>query len=430
MKQSIRINLAWLAPLFLLGWFCGQTSAQTVAFTNATVETLTDQGRLENATVIVRAGRIVEVGTDIQIPDEARVISLAEKTLIPGIIDPYLIFRRAAAGGNETEEVTFGGRTFQIPRTRSFNPGSFDTISQNFYPQTFDFSRYIRSGVTNANLVSDGRGISAISEMVVEPSPEMLVEEKALLFSRLTNETAALDLIRTQLAPRPAQSAGRGGANRGAAAAATASQASGQRPSSTGQDNQSATSAAATSGNDYWSEVRDGKKYLIINANNAATVAHLLKILEKHPKVKVALVTTGPNVYQALDRVQGTNISLILKPEIATEPFSARRINVPKMAAERNIPFAFSVSVSPSQLDGSMDEPLFPLAALVKAGLDRDKALAALSATPAKILGIDQDYGKIAAGQYANFLIFDGDPLTTGNRLEQVIVRGSSIYEN
>lgn len=422
-----------LAGLVLLPGLAS-VKAQTIAYTDVTIETLTETGRIERGTLLVKDDKIVAVGSDITVPDEARIVSLAGKTIIPGIVDPYVIFSRAAQPAAETETVSFGGRSFQVPRERGFSPGSFDTISQYFYPQTFDFSRYIRSGVTTANLVSDGRGISAYVDLTTTPSPEMLFQEKGLLYCRVTNETAALDAIRTPLTPRPARPAGGGGSNRPAGAAGPPGEAAGNR----GGDGGTAGTPAAgeggaggqAAGEDYWKDVREGTKPLIVNSNNAAAVAHLLAILQKHPKVKVMLVTTGPNVYQALDRIEGTNVTLVLKPEIATEPFSARKINVAKMAAERNIPIAFSLSVSSGQLEGSLDEPLFPLAALVKSGLDRTIALKALSATPAKLLGIEETYGTIAPGKFANFLVFQGDPLATGNRLEQVIVKGSPIYEN
>lgn len=405
-------------------------SAQTVAYTHATVETLSSHGRLENATILVRSGKIVDVGVDVKIPDEARVVSLMGQTVMPGIIEPYLVYKRTAVSSEETETVTFGGRSFQIPTTRAFNPGSFDTISEYFYPYSFDFLRYVRAGVATVNLVSDGRGLSAFADMTVEPSADMLFESNGLLFARLTNETASIDVIRNPLNPRPTRGAPPTGQTRPGAAAT--GRPAGAEASASGQgQEQTPQSGGATNANEaQWAEVREGKRALIVNANNAAAVAHLVRILSNQPKVKVVLVVTGPNVYEALDQIKGTNISLVLKPEIATEPFSARRTNVAKMAADRNIPFAFSLTVGANQLENTWDEPLFPVASLVKTGLSRELALAALTSTPAKMLGIENNYGTIEAGKYANLLIFQGDPLTTGSRLKQVIVKGSSIYAN
>ncbi|MBX3417044.1 MAG: amidohydrolase family protein [Pirellulaceae bacterium] len=431
-RMNVRRALYRLSVGILLIGLVTPLPAQTIAYTNATIETLGEAGRIENGTIIVRAGKIVAVGANVEIPGEARVVSLQGKTVVPGFVDPYLIYKRTPQTSEESETVSFGGRTFQIPRAASFNPGSFDNIRQSFYPQSFDFSRHIRVGVTTANLVSDSRGLSALAGMQTDPQPNMLIDDHGWLFLRLTNETTALDQLRNALtpprAPGPPASAGTtasagtptGGPPRGAPGQTTGQAAAGTPPQAAPADPNAAR----------WADVREGKQPIIVNANNAATVAHLLRLLAKHSKVRVLLVSTGPNVYESLDQIKGTNVSLILKPEIATQPYSERRINVPQMAAERKIPFAFSLTVGSSQLDATQDDPLFPLAALVKTGLDRQQALAALAATPAKMLGIEEKFGTIEAGKAANFVVFSGDPLASGNRLEHVIVKGVSIHGN
>ncbi len=426
-SRSLASMVMALMALTLLTPFA---HAQTIAFTNATVETLTDQGRLEDATILIRGEKIIAVGTDVTVPADAKVVSLKGQTVLPGIIDPYLVFQRATQSSEVTETVTFGGRSFQIPTTRGFNAGTFDTISQHFYPQTFDFSSAIRSGITTANLVSDGRGLSGYANMVTAPNAQMLFQPSGLLFARVTNETAALDVIRTPLTPRPNRGGAGGGSREGASGQAATDARNSTNAATNTSNSNGRPNAAADSTQARWDAVREGKQTLIVNANNAATVAHLLMFLDKNPQVKVALVVTGPNVYESLDRIRGSNITLILKPELATEPFSSRVINVPKMAADRDVPFAFSLTVGTSQLQNNLDEPLYPLAALMKSGLSRQQALAALTVKPAEILGIEKQYGSIESEKYANLIIFTGDPLVNGSRLKQVIVKGSTIYEN
>ena len=432
--RSRTINLVRVLIFLMIALASPFVRAQTVAFTNATVETLTDQGRLEDATILIRGDKIIAVGTDVTIPGDAKVISLKGQTVLPGIIDPYLVFQRATQSAEVTETVTFGGRSFQVPADRGFNAGSFDTISQHFYPQTFDFSSAIRSGITTANLVSDGRGLSAYADMMTAPNSEMLFQPSGLLFARVTNETAALDVIRTPLAPR-SNRGGTGGSSTGGRAEGASGPGSNEprnsdNASTSASNSNIASNSTADSTQARWDAVREGKQTLIVNANNAAAVAHLLMFLDNNPKVKVGLVVTGPNVYESLDKIRGSNITLILKPELATEPFSSRVINVPKMAADRDVPFAFSLTVGASQLQNNLDEPLFPLAALMKSGLSGQKALEALIVKPAEILGIEEQYGSIESEKYANLIIFAGDPLVNGSRLKQVIVKGSTIYEN
>ncbi len=64
-------------------------AAQDVAIRNATVLTITN-GTLENATVVVRAGRIMTaVGTDVEVPAGVQVIDGTGMYVMPGIIDAH-----------------------------------------------------------------------------------------------------------------------------------------------------------------------------------------------------------------------------------------------------------------------------------------------------------------------------------------------------
>ncbi|CAM2010450.1 amidohydrolase family protein [Acanthopleuribacter pedis] len=60
-----------------------------VAVTNATIWTSGPDGNLENATLLVKAGKIAAVGTDVAVPEGALVIDAAGKHVSPGLIDEH-----------------------------------------------------------------------------------------------------------------------------------------------------------------------------------------------------------------------------------------------------------------------------------------------------------------------------------------------------
>ena len=62
--------------------------AQDLAIRNATVLTVT-KGTIENATVVMRNGKITAVGKDVQIPAGIQVIDGTGKFVMPGIIDAH-----------------------------------------------------------------------------------------------------------------------------------------------------------------------------------------------------------------------------------------------------------------------------------------------------------------------------------------------------
>ncbi len=81
------------------------------------------------------------------------------------------------------------------------------------------------------------------------------------------------------------------------------------------------------------------------------------------------------------------------------------------------------------------DHPVVPIHFLVhqasfavKAGLDRDVALAALTINPAQILGLDDRVGALAPGLDGDVVLWSGDPLDLYARAERVFIEGREVY--
>ena len=67
------------------------------------------------------------------------------------------------------------------------------------------------------------------------------------------------------------------------------------------------------------------------------------------------------------------------------------------------------------------------LADAITHGLTKDQALAALTTTPAKLLGIDARAGTIEAGKLANLIIAAGDPFDAETKFEGIFVAGAPV---
>ena len=59
-----------------------------IAITNGRVMTIT-QGILEPGTVLIEGGRIVALGEEVEIPEDAQIYDAAGKVVMPGMIDPH-----------------------------------------------------------------------------------------------------------------------------------------------------------------------------------------------------------------------------------------------------------------------------------------------------------------------------------------------------
>lgn len=80
-------NLLFLFTLILFGFI--SIPAQSIAFTNVNVIPMDKERVLENQTVLIKDGTIVEIGKKIKIPKDAQIIEARGKYLIPGLVDMH-----------------------------------------------------------------------------------------------------------------------------------------------------------------------------------------------------------------------------------------------------------------------------------------------------------------------------------------------------
>jgi imidazolonepropionase-like amidohydrolase len=80
------------------------------------------------------------------------------------------------------------------------------------------------------------------------------------------------------------------------------------------------------------------------------------------------------------------------------------------------------------------DHPVVPIeyltlcaALAVKAGMDYEAALRAITINPARIVGLDGRVGSLAAGKDADLVLFDGDPLLLASNVTFVSVNGKRV---
>ena len=84
-----KIDLPFIRPSMEFGRSAPPVQPAAVLVRNATVWTQGPQGRLENADLLVQAGKVVRVGQKLTAPQGAVVIDATGKHVTPGLIDPH-----------------------------------------------------------------------------------------------------------------------------------------------------------------------------------------------------------------------------------------------------------------------------------------------------------------------------------------------------
>jgi len=129
------LRLAPIAALLVSATLAGQTpQPSVVAIRNATLVTVT-KGTIQNGTIVMRAGKIAAIGSNISIPSGAEIVDGTGKFVSPGIIDCHSHI--AADSINE------GGTTVS----------SMTGIEDVFDPTDVDVYRDLAGGTTTANVL-------------------------------------------------------------------------------------------------------------------------------------------------------------------------------------------------------------------------------------------------------------------------------------
>jgi imidazolonepropionase-like amidohydrolase len=371
---------------------------------------------IERGSVLVRQGRIVAVGPELLVPDDATVVDGSGQTLYPGLVDGL-----TTIGLSEVAAVQ---ATLDTTEVGDMNPQARAWVALHPDSELIPVAR--ANGVTSVLSAPAGGLVSGQSALVrlTGTTPEAMVvvapaalhivfpsgepardpgrpfepsEPKTLaerLKERAKNQKQALERLASLLAEARADAAARADASRSAPETnltleALAPFARGEAPVVMRADDESEIRAAVG----FASE--NGLKLVIAGGLDAWRCAELLRQKDVAVLVKVLRL-----------------------PSREADPYDAAYAN-PAVLARAGVRFAI---VS----DDSENVRNLPYeAAMASAyGLPADVALRAITLSPAEIFGAEDRVGSIAPGREANLVLATGDILDIRTRVTHVFIGG------
>lgn len=430
-------------------WSLGTTArAEDWLLENATVHTVGKAGTIDKASIHVSDGKIKAIGNDLVAPISIRKIDGKGKHVIPGLVGLfYPVATSGEPSAGETRTITVGGRTFTVGGASPAVSSSFTVVSENVGLDSLDWQLPTRAGITTMQLIAPGYCQTA----VVKPSSDRFasrwVDEKSQLVVTLTNSPQSLDLLRNNLKDPTASADGTannpsrgapsfpsrtGGGVRGPRGGSGTPPGTGapSTPAPTPPDASAKPAVELSPEQKLWKQVRDGERSLWLNVNNAATILYALQILKDYPKAKVVWIANGTDAFQALDKLPKDSSTVILPPQIDIIPNTRNRMNVPALAVNAKVPFAFSIGLRNAELSRTEAAPLFAFSIIAKTGLSQQDALKAATLGPAELLGLQSQIGSLEVGKLANMIVLDGSPFETETSIDTVYVEGSAVYED
>jgi imidazolonepropionase-like amidohydrolase len=387
---------------------------QVFAFTNASL--VVEPGRiLEGATLVVRDGAIEAAGRRVNIPADAHVIDLDGKYVYPGFIDMYAPYGLPVP--DETDPVTHAHWNAQVR--------SFYSAAAAFNPKKEDAASWRSQGFVMAHIVP-GHGVfsgqGAIVSLGDEETGEVLVRQNVSQMIHInpsrrfgrdypTSAMGAYSLIRQTL--------------HDAIWYAEAHRLHGTYPLTTPRPERNPALEALQTG------MEQGLPFVFQTTDEQ----WLLRAADLKAEFPANFWILGSGFeYRRADAVAQTDMPIILPlsfpkaPEVAS-PEDALRTSLEDLrhwyfAPEnpaRLVEKGIAISITPGT---ARSEFLKNLQLAVKRGLSERDALAALTTTPARMLGIQDRYGTLEKGKAASFIIAGDNILIGQGEIEEVWVDG------
>lgn len=407
-----RIHSAVLAVLLA---FPAVAQSQVIAITGGTVHPVSG-AKIERGIVLIRDGKIVDVGANIAIPPGARVIDAAGKVVTPGLINANTQLGLSEGGGpqfsggyNDTRAKGTRGVAASFRAWEGFNPASaFITPAR-------------QGGVTTVMIAPNGGMISgqaALLNLGGDRLDDMLVQRArggpAVAMSASFSAGAADAASRGELLGRLREvllDAKAYGANRVAF-----------------ERNATRSFAAPRADLEALQPVVDTSLPLMVEVDRAADIRAVLD-LKRRDKLPLRLILLGAaEGWQVAADIAAAKVPVMVGAMSnipgSFDQLGARQENAALLRAA-GIPVMLISNGSDDAQNFNVQNIRYEAGNAVAYGMSWDDALRAITLAPAEAFGVADRIGSLRPGRDANIVIWDGDPFEFATKAETVLIRGA-----
>ncbi len=376
--------------------------AQTIAITGGTVYPVSGP-KIDNATVLIRDGRIVAVGTNVAIPAGATRTDATGKWVTPGLID--------GAGQMGLREIS---------AVQGTNEG---TLRGTDVAAAFN----VAEGINPASTLIPVTRIEGVTTTLVVPGGELIWGQAVLI--DLDGATIEAMVAKSPVAmvadlSEGAKAAG-GGSRAGVAQRVRrifndALEYSRRRADYTRAQMQNLAAPAADL--EALLPVLRGQLPLIAVANRRSDIETALRIAREY-KLRLILAG-GAEGWQVADQIAAAGVPVLVQPLDNIPSYDALGVRYENAALLAR--GGVKVSLLETQTENSRN--LRQQAGnAVAYGMTWEQALRAVTLSPAEAFGVADRYGSLEPGKVANVVVWTGDPFEFSTGVEHVFIRGKEI---
>lgn len=376
--------------------------AQTIAITGGTVYPVSGP-KIENATVLIRDGRIAAVGANVAVPSGATRIDASGKWVTPGLIDGagQMGLREISAVQNTNESSLRGNEV-----AAAFN---------------------VLEGINPASMLIGVNRIEGVTTTLAVPNGSLIWGQAALI----DLDGATIEAMRVKSPAAMVADLSEGSKDAGGGSRAGVAQRLRRvfndaleysRRGAAYQRAQNEQLAASAADLEALLPVLRGQLPLIAVANRRSDIETALRIAREY---KLRLILAGAaEGWMIPSEIAAAGVPVLVEPLANIPTYDALGIR------HENAALLTKGGVKVALLETATENTrnLRQQAGnAVATGMTWDQALRAVTLTPAEAFGVADRYGSIEPGKVANVVVWSGDPFEFSTGVEQVFIRGRDI---
>jgi imidazolonepropionase-like amidohydrolase len=379
--------------------------AQTIAITGGKVYTMAG-APIENATVLIRDGRIVQVGANVAVPADARRIDASGKWVTPGLIN----------AGTQLGLIEVS----QEPGTRDVSARGKEGVAAAFNvwegmnPASVMIAPARAEGITTVILGPEGgliSGQAAAVDLVDGGVADMLARAPVAMVAQLDKGSANLN-ARGEVFAKLREILDD---VRSYAARKADYEKAGTRAFAVGRADLEALIP-----------VVERRMPLVINADKASDIEAAIK-LGTDANVRI-IIADGAEAWMVAAKLAAARVPVMTG---AMNNIPGGFSNLASYQENAALLRRVGVEVILITDSGVSDGGSFNVRNIkqeagnaIAYGMTWDDALVSVTTAPARAFGISDRYGSLEAGKMANVVVWSGDPFEFSTRAEHVLVRG------
>jgi imidazolonepropionase-like amidohydrolase len=402
-----------LAFLLVLSFVQEKPQPKVLAYRSAKVYTGAG-APIEGATIIVANGKIADIGKDVAVPPDAKVVDVAGKVVIPGLIDA-------------------ASRLFLPPGERSAGSAEHHVLDAIDLYQN-DYREAVEQGVTTVYVGPPSQGtINGLGAVLhLDGSRTVLLKDAAL---KLTLGASGGDTstVLERYQSYPALKQAFDGARQYAESWEKYRKdfAEFEQKKAKKEEAKEPAKPKVDPRNEVLARALDPKQTLKVRIEVHTADAILLAIrLAEEFKLRAVLehATEGAAVASEIAK---SKAPVVAGPVFRTGGYSVDYLNHSVATPAALVKAGVSVAIGAfgderaGQWGPGATRFLAESAAFAASrGLTREQALAAITLDAARILGIDKTHGSLEKGKAADLVVLSGEPFDPATRVEQTVIDG------